>query len=59
MARACRHLFAAGASTVALVLGGLLVAACATVTATNLCPASELFARLERRRASTTKPITT
>ena len=30
-------LLAAGATTVAIVLGGLLVAACATVTATNLC----------------------
>jgi hypothetical protein len=52
-------LFAAGASTAALVLGGLLVAACATATATNLCLPSEMFAWLERRRASTTtKPIT-
>lgn len=42
-------LFAAGAMTVALVLGGLLVAACATVTATNLCLPSEAFAWLERR----------
>jgi hypothetical protein len=46
-------LFAAGASTAALVLGGLLLAACATVTATNLCLPSELFAWLERQRAST------
>jgi hypothetical protein len=45
-------LFAADASTVALVLGGLLVAACATVTATNLCLPSETFAWLERRRAA-------
>jgi hypothetical protein len=51
-------LFAAGAATVALVLGGLLVAACATVTATNLCLPSEFFARLERRRAPS-DPITT
>jgi hypothetical protein len=51
-------LFAAGAATVALVLGGLLIAACATVTATNLCLPSETFAWLERRRASN-KPITT
>jgi hypothetical protein len=43
-------LLAAGAMTVALVLGGLLVAACATVTATNLCLPSETFAWLERRR---------
>lgn len=51
-------LFAAGASTAALVLGGLLVAACGVVAATNLCLPSELFAWLERRRASA-KPITT
>lgn len=41
-------LFAAGASTVALVLGGMLVAACAVVTATNLCLPSEMFAWRER-----------
>jgi hypothetical protein len=51
-------LFAMGATTAALVLGALLVAACATVTATNLCLPSETFAWLERRRASS-KPITT
>jgi len=44
-------LLAAGATAVALVLGGLLVAACATVTTTNLCLPSETFAWLERRRA--------
>lgn len=44
-------LFAVGATTAALVLGGLLVAACATVTATNLCLPSEMFAWWERRRA--------
>jgi hypothetical protein len=43
-------LLAAGATSVALALGGLLVAACATVTATNLCLPSEMFAWLERRR---------
>jgi membrane-associated phospholipid phosphatase len=55
---ACRHrdALAAGAATVAL--GGLLVAACATVTATNLCLPSEFFAWLERRRAPS-DPITT
>jgi hypothetical protein len=51
-------LFAADATTAALVLGGLLVAACTTVTATNLCLPSETFARLERRRAPN-DPITT
>lgn len=44
-------LLAVGAATPALVLGGLLVAACATVTATNLCLPSEAFAWWERRRA--------
>jgi hypothetical protein len=42
-------LLAAGATIVALVLGGLLVAACATVTATNLCLPSEALAWWERR----------
>jgi hypothetical protein len=37
-------LVAAGATTAGVVLGGLLVAACATVTATNLCLPSEAFA---------------
>ena len=45
---------AAFASALCLLLG-----ACATVTATNLCLPSEFFAWLERRRTSTTKPITT
>jgi uncharacterized protein DUF4395 len=44
-------LLAVGATTAAFILGGLLVAACATVTATNLCLPSETFAWLERRRA--------
>jgi hypothetical protein len=51
-------LLAAGATTVALMLGGLLVAACATVTAANLCLPSEIFAWLQRRRAPN-DPITT
>ena len=42
-------LMTAGATIVALVLGGLLVAACATVTATNLCLPSEALAWWERR----------
>lgn len=42
-------LLSVGATTVALVLGGLLVAACATVTATNLCLPSEGLAWWERR----------
>jgi len=42
-------LLAAGATLVALALGGLLVAACATVTATNLCLSSEALAWWERR----------
>ncbi len=43
-------LFAAGADTAALVMGGLLVAACTTVTLTNLCLPSEAFSRWERLR---------
>ena len=41
-------LFLAGATTAALVLGGLLIAACATVTATNLCLPSEALAWWDR-----------
>jgi hypothetical protein len=44
-------LLAAGAATAGLILGGLLVAACTTVTATNLCLPSEMFAWWERRTA--------
>lgn len=46
-------LLSAGATTVALALGGLLVAACATVTSTNLCLPSEMFAWWERRAGNT------
>jgi Domain of unknown function (DUF4395) len=46
-------LLAAGATTLALVLGGLLVAACMTVTATNFCIPSEFLALWERRKART------
>jgi hypothetical protein len=42
-------LLAAGATIAALALGGLLVAACAMVTATNLCLPSEALAWWERR----------
>jgi hypothetical protein len=42
-------LLATGAATAGLILGGLLVAACATVTTTNLCLPSETFAWWERR----------
>ena len=51
-------LFAAGSAMIALVFGGLLVAACAAVTATNLCLPSETLAWLERRRARS-GPIST
>jgi hypothetical protein len=48
-----------GATTTGLVLGGLLVAACATVTATNLCLPSETFAwwarHTQRKHAITTE----
>ena len=42
-------LFALGATTAALVLGGLLVAACAAVTAVQPVPAIVALALLERR----------
>jgi hypothetical protein len=45
-------LFAAGASTAGLVVGGLLVAACALVTAVNFCVPSYLiwlFTHVQRR----------
>jgi hypothetical protein len=45
-------LLAVGAITAALVLGALLVAACATVTTTNLCLPSEAMAWWERRTRS-------
>jgi hypothetical protein len=41
-------LFLVGATTAGLVLGWLLVAACATVTATNLCIPSEALAWWDR-----------
>jgi hypothetical protein len=51
-------LLTAGATTAGLILGGLLVAACAIVTATNLCLPSETFAwwdrRTQRKQAITT-----
>jgi hypothetical protein len=43
-------LFAAGASTAALVLGGVLVAVCGLVTTTNFCVPSTLLGIWERRR---------
>jgi hypothetical protein len=43
-------LFAAGASTAALILGGLLVAVCSLVTVTNFCIPSTMLAWLEGRR---------
>jgi hypothetical protein len=51
-------LFATGATTAALILGGLLVAACTTVTATNLCLPSEALA-LWQRLATREKVVTT
>jgi uncharacterized protein DUF4395 len=42
-------LLAADATTPALILGGLLVAACATVTVANLCLPSEALAWWDRR----------
>lgn len=49
-------LFALGASTPALVLGGLLVAACTAVTATNLCLPSVALSLLERRSVNASGP---
>ena len=50
-------LFAVGATTAALVLGGVLVAVCSLVTATNFCIPSTLLGWLEGRQArGTTKP---
>jgi hypothetical protein len=43
-------LLAAGASTAALALGGVLVAVCSLVTVTNFCIPSTMLAGLERRR---------
>lgn len=43
-------LFAVGANTAALVSGGVLVAVCALVTATNFCIPSTMLAWLERQR---------
>ena len=43
-------LFAVGAPTAALVLGGVLVAVCALVTVTNFCIPSTMLAWLESRR---------
>ena len=43
-------LFATGASTAGLVLGGVLVAVCSLVTVTNFCIPSTMLAWLEGRR---------
>jgi uncharacterized protein DUF4395 len=43
-------LFAAGANTAALALGGVLVAVCGLVTVTNFCIPSTMLAWLESRR---------
>jgi hypothetical protein len=43
-------LFATGAATAALVLGGVLVAVCSLVTVTNFCIPSTMLAWLEARR---------
>jgi len=43
--------------TAALVLGGMLVAACATVTALSLCLPSALFAWWERRSGRSQEAI--
>lgn len=45
-------LFATGAATAALVLGGVLAAVCSLVTVTNFCIPSTMLAWLESRRGS-------
>jgi hypothetical protein len=47
-------LLSAGATTAALLLGGLLVVACGVVTVANLCIPSETLAWWERRTARRT-----
>ena len=42
-------LLSAGAAAIATILGGMLVGACAVVTAANLCLPSEAMAWLDRR----------
>jgi hypothetical protein len=49
-------LFAIDATTAALVLGGVLVAVCSLVTATNFCVPSTLLAWLDGRQRGATKP---
>ena len=51
-------LLAAGATVAGVILGGMLVAACAVVTATNLCLPSETFAWWARRTARKQPVIT-
>ena len=51
-------LLAAGATTVGVILGGMLAAACSIVTATNLCLPSETFAWWARRTARR-RPVAT
>jgi hypothetical protein len=46
----CAVLFAVGASTAGLVLGGVLVAVCGLVTATNFCVPSLLLSWWDARR---------
>jgi Domain of unknown function (DUF4395) len=50
-------LLTTGATTAGVVLGGLLLAACATVTAANLCLPSEALAWWERRSTRRAAPI--
>jgi hypothetical protein len=48
----CSSLFALGAPTAGLVLGGVLVAVCGLVTATNFCIPSLMLCWLDERRRS-------
>jgi hypothetical protein len=58
MLAAVAGLLIAGATTAAVVLGLLLIGACATVTLTNLCIPSVALSLWERRRARQIHPVT-
>jgi hypothetical protein len=52
-------LFAAGFDTAALIIGGFLLAACASVSVLNLCLPSETFALIDRIRNRAEVEVTT
>jgi hypothetical protein len=57
MLAAVAVLLFAGATTAALALGVLLLAACATVTVTNLCIPSAVLSLFERRRTRAVQQV--